>query len=232
MSAGADGPSTGDQDGASCDVQHGATAAVPTGARVILASHNVKKLRELQRILAAAVPGLDPEQVISSAGIALPDVVEDEVSFAGNALLKARSAAAATGLLAVADDSGLAVDVLGGSPGIFSARWSGRHGDDEANNDLLLAQLSDVPDQHRGARFVCAAALVAPDGTELVEHGEMTGMLLRERHGGGGFGYDPLFRPDGQTRSAAELTPEEKDAISHRGTAFRAIAPHVARLLG
>ena len=232
MSAGADGPSAGDQDGASCDVQHGATAAVPTGARVILASHNVKKLRELQRILAAAVPGLDPEQVISSAGIALPDVVEDEVSFAGNALLKARSAAAATGLLAVADDSGLAVDVLGGSPGIFSARWSGRHGDDEANNDLLLAQLSDVPDQHRGARFVCAAALVAPDCTELVEHGEMTGMLLRERHGGGGFGYDPLFRPDGQTRSAAELTPEEKDAISHRGTAFRAIAPHVARLLG
>ena len=232
MSAGADGPSAGDQDGASCDVQHGATAAVPTGARVILASHNVKKLRELQRILAAAVPGLDPEQVISSAGIALPDVVEDEVSFAGNALLKARSAAAATGLLAVADDSGLAVDVLGGSPGIISARWSGRHGDDEANNDLLLAQLSDVPDQHRGARFVCAAALVAPDGTELVEHGEMTGMLLRERHGGGGFGYDPLFRPDGQTRSAAELTPEEKDAISHRGTAFRAIAPHVARLLG
>ena len=232
MSAGADGPSAGDQDGASCDVQPGATAAVPTGARVILASHNVKKLRELQRILAAAVPGLDPEQVISSAGIALPDVVEDEVSFAGNALLKARSAAAATGLLAVADDSGLAVDVLGGSPGIFSARWSGRHGDDEANNDLLLAQLSDVPDQHRGARFVCAAALVAPDGTELVEHGEMTGMLLRERHGGGGFGYDPLFRPDGQTRSAAELTPEEKDAISHRGTAFRAIAPHVARLLG
>ena len=232
MSAGADGPSAGDQDGASCDVQHGATAAVPTGARVILASHNVKKLRELQRILAAAVPGLDPEQVISSAGIALPDVVEDEVSFAGNALLKARSAAAATGLLAVADDSGLAVDVLGGSPGIFSARWSGRHGDDEANNDLLLAQLSDVPDQHRGARFVCAAALVAPDGTELVEHGEMTGTLLRERHGEGGFGYDPLFRPDGQTRSAAELTPEEKDAISHRGTAFRAIAPHVARLLG
>jgi XTP/dITP diphosphohydrolase len=199
---------------------------------VILASHNLKKLRELQRILAAAVPGLAPEQVISSAGIALPDVVEDEVTFAGNALLTARAAAAATGLIAVADDSGLAVDVLGGSPGIFSARWSGRHGDDEANNDLLLAQLSDVPDAHRGARFVCAAALVGPDGTEHVEHGEMTGTLLRERQGEGGFGYDPLFRPDGQSRSAAELAPEEKDAISHRGTAFRAIAPHVARLLG
>ena len=232
MSAGADGPSAGDQDGASCDVQHGATAAVPTGARVILASHNVKKLRELQRILAAAVPGLDPEQVISSAGIALPDVVEDEVSFAGNALLKARSAAAATGLLAVADDSGLAVDVLGGSPGIFSARWSGRHGDDEANNDLLLAQLGDVPDAHRTARFVCAAALVAPDGVETVERGEMIGTLLRERRGEGGFGYDPLFLPQGETRSAAQLSPAQKDAISHRGTAFRAIAPHVARLLG
>lgn len=211
----------------------GATSsgAVPAGARVILASHNAKKLRELQRILAAAVPGLAPEQVISSAGIALPDVVEDEVSFEGNALLKARSAAAATGLLAVADDSGLAVDVLGGAPGIFSARWSGRHGDDEANNDLLLAQLSDVPDAHRGARFVCAAALVAPDGSEHVERGEMIGTLLRERRGEGGFGYDPLFVPDGQELTAAELTPEEKDAISHRGTAFRAIAPHVARLL-
>lgn len=208
------------------------TAEVPAGARVILASHNAKKLRELQRILAAAVPGLAPEQVISSAGIALPDVVEDEVSFEGNALLKARSAAAATGLLAVADDSGIAVDVLGGAPGIFSARWSGRHGDDEANNDLLLAQLSDVPDVHRGARFVCAAALVAANGTELVERGEMTGRLLRERRGAGGFGYDPLFVPDGQELTSAELSPEAKDAISHRGRAFRAIAPHVARLLG
>ena len=232
MSAGADGPSAGDQDGASCDVQHGATAAVPTGARVILASHNVKKLRELQRILAAAVPGLDPEQVISSAGIALPDVVEDEVSFEGNALLKARSAASATGLLAVADDSGLAVDVLGGAPGIFSARWSGRHGDDEANNDLLLAQLSDVPDAHRGARFVCAAALVGPAGGAHVERGETPGVRLRARRGEGGFGYDPLFLPDGEELTSAELTAEAKDAISHRGKAFRAIAPHVARLLG
>lgn len=210
----------------------GAHTTIPAGARVILASHNAKKLAELQRILTAAVPGLAPEQVISSAGIDLPDVVEDEVSFEGNALLKARSAAAATGLLAVADDSGLAVDVLGGAPGIFSARWSGRHGDDEANNDLLLAQLGDVPEQHRGARFVCAAALVAPDGTESVERGEMVGTLLRERHGEGGFGYDPLFLPEGETRSAAELSPAEKDAISHRGKAFRALAEHVAQLLG
>ena len=205
---------------------------VPAGARVILASHNAKKLAELQRILTAAVPGLAPEQVISSAGIALPDVVEDEVSFEGNALLKARSAASATGLLAVSDDSGLAVDVLGGAPGIFSARWSGRHGDDEANNDLLLAQLGDVPDEHRGARFVCAAALVGPDGTEHVERCEMPGTLLRERRGEGGFGYDPLFLPEDETRSAAELTPAQKDAISHRGRAFRAIAVHVAALLG
>lgn len=206
-------------------------AAVPGHVRVILASHNAKKLVELQRILADAVPGLAADQVISSAGIELPDVVEDAVTFDGNALLKARAAARATGLLAIADDSGLAVDVLGGSPGIFSARWSGRHGDDEANNDLLLAQLADVPDEHRTARFVCAAALVAPDGTEVVERGEMTGTLLRERRGAGGFGYDPLFLPDGSDRTSAELSAEEKDAISHRGTAFRAIAVHVADLL-
>lgn len=208
------------------------TGTVPADARVILASHNAKKLVELQRVLAEAVPGLRPEQVISAAEIALPDVVEDAVTFEDNALLKARSAAQATGLLAIADDSGLAVDVLGGSPGIFSARWSGRHGDDEANNDLLLAQLADVPDQHRTARFVCAAALVAPDGTETVERGEMVGTLLRERRGSGGFGYDPLFLPEGSERASAELSAEEKDAISHRGRAFRAIAVHVARLLG
>ena len=207
------------------------STGIPAAARVILASHNAKKLRELQRILTAAVPGLPEEAVISSAGIDLPDVVEVAVTFEGNALLKARSAAAATGLLAVADDSGLAVDVLGGAPGIFSARWSGRRGDDDANNDLLLAQLADVPAEHRTARFVCAAALVASDGSETVERGEMTGVLLTERHGEGGFGYDPLFRPDGEQRSAAELSPEEKDAISHRGKAFRALAVHVARLL-
>lgn len=207
-------------------------AGLPDGARIILASHNAKKLAELQRILVTAVPDLETEQVISAAGVDLPDVVEDAVTFQGNALLKARAAAEATGLLAVADDSGLAVDVLGGAPGIFSARWSGRHGDDEANNDLLLAQLADVPDAHRKARFVCAAALVAPDGTEEVETGTMHGRLLRERQGAGGFGYDPLFLPDGQGRSAAELTPEQKDSISHRGEAFRAIADHIARILG
>ena len=205
--------------------------SVPDGARVLLASHNAGKLAELRRILVEAVPGLEPEQVISSAGVELPDVVEDQVTFEGNALLQARSPSSATCLLAVADDSGLSVDVLGGAPGILSARWSGRHGDDAANNALLLAQLADIPDAHRGARFVCAAALVSPDGRELVERGEMVGRLLHEARGEGGFGYDPLFVPDGEQRTSAELSPAEKDAISHRGRAFRAIAPHVAELL-
>lgn len=209
-----------------------APSDLPAGARVVLASHNVGKLRELQRILAAAVPGLAEEAVVSSAGIDLPDVVEDQVTFEGNALLKARAAAAATGLPAVADDSGLAVDVLGGAPGILSARWSGRHGDDAANNALLLAQLADIPERHRGARFVCAAAWAAPDGQEIVERGEMPGRLLTAPRGEGGFGYDPLFLPDGQSRTSAELDPAEKDAISHRGRAFRALAARVAPLLG
>lgn len=209
-----------------------APSDLPAGARVVLASHNAGKLRELQRILAAAVPGLAEEAVVSSAGIDLPDVVEDQVTFEGNALLKARAAAAATGLPAVADDSGLAVDVLGGAPGILSARWSGRHGDDAANNALLLAQLADIPERHRGARFVCAAAWAAPDGQEIVERGEMPGRLLTAPRGEGGFGYDPLFLPDGQSRTSAELDPAEKDAISHRGRAFRALAARVAPLLG
>jgi XTP/dITP diphosphohydrolase len=211
------------------------TDQVPDGARVIIASHNQGKLRELQRILADMIPGFEEHMLVSSAGLSLPDVVEDRVTFEGNALLKARTVSAATGLIAVADDSGLAVDVLGGSPGFLSARWSGRHGDDEANNDLLLAQLADVPAEHRGARFVCAAALVAPDGTEKIERGEMLGHLLTERRGTGGFGYDPLFVPDdqpeGEERTSAELSAEEKDAISHRGRAFRAVAADLATLL-
>lgn len=208
---------------------------IPADARIIIASHNQGKLRELQQILEQIVPGFEEGMLVSSAGLELPDVVEDRVTFEGNALLKARTVSAATGLIAVADDSGLAVDVLGGSPGFLSARWSGRHGDDEANNDLLLAQMGDVPAEHRAARFVCAAALVAPDGTEHVERGEMPGRLLTERRGEGGFGYDPLFVPadqaEGQQRTAAELSPEEKNAISHRGKAFRAIAGDIAQLL-
>lgn len=202
------------------------------GARLVLATHNRGKLAELRDLIAAALPAADVERLVVDAATAgAPDVVEDGTSFEANALLKARSAAAATGLIAVADDSGLAVDVLGGSPGIFSARWSGRHGDDAANLGLLLDQLSDVPDAHRGAQFVCAAALVTPEGTEHVETGVLRGVLLREPAGNGGFGYDPVLRPDGLDRSCAELTRAEKNAVSHRGRALRALLPHLVAAL-
>ena len=162
----------------------------------------------------------------------IPDVKETGVTFAENALLKAHALARATGLPAVADDSGLCVDVLGGAPGIFSARWSGSHGDDRANLTLLLDQLSDVPDEHRAAHFACAAALALTDGTERVVEGRLRGRLRREPAGSHGFGYDPILQPDGDTRTCAEMTPEEKNAISHRGKAFRGLVPVVRELVG
>ena len=198
--------------------------------RLVLATRNAHKVDELRRILGDA--GLAVELVGMDAFPDVPDVAETGTTFAENALLKAHAVAAATGLPAVADDSGLCVDVLGGSPGVFSARWSGRHGDDAANLDLLLAQVSDVPDDRRGAHFACAAALALPGGVERVVEGRLTGVLVRERRGGNGFGYDPVFVPDGESRTTAELEPEEKDAISHRGRAFRGLVPHVAELLG
>ena len=194
-------------------------------ARVVLATHNTHKLAELRQILADV---LDPDQVVGAAEVQAPDVAETGVTFAENALLKAREIAAHTGLIAVADDSGLSVDVLGGAPGIFSARWAGKHGDDAANLDLLLAQLSDIGVEHRRARFVCAAALATPDGAHHVEYGYLHGTLLTEPRGEGGFGYDPILVPDGESRSCAELTAEEKNAISHRGQAFTALAEHIA----
>jgi len=205
----------------------------PDGVRLVLATHNAHKVGELRDILHAvpALAALDPAAVVGAGDVGAPEPVEDGVTFEENALIKARALVAFTGLPAVADDSGIAVDVLGGAPGVFSARWSGRHGDDAANLDLLLAQVADVPDAHRGAAFVCAASLVTPDGTEVVHVAELRGTLLRERHGEGGFGYDPIFRPEGETRSTAELTPQEKNAISHRGRAFRALAADVARVL-
>ncbi|UKA64853.1 RdgB/HAM1 family non-canonical purine NTP pyrophosphatase [Arthrobacter sp. FW306-04-A] len=210
------------------------TAAVP---RLVLATHNKGKLRELRELLRGQVPGLDVDtQVIDAAAAGAPDVAETGVTFAENSLLKARAVAEATGLVAIADDSGLAVDVLGGAPGIFSARWSGRHGDDAANLQLLLAQLSDVPDTHRGAAFVCAAALAVPDavdggGREVVEYGQLEGTLLRQPRGAGGFGYDPVLQPQGLDRSCAELSSEEKNAISHRAKAFRALLPAIVDAL-
>jgi XTP/dITP diphosphohydrolase len=157
-------------------------------------------------------------------------VPETGLTFAENALLKAREGVKHTGLPTVADDSGLAVDVLNGMPGIFSARWAGRHGDDLANLNLVLAQISDVSDEHRGAAFVCVAALALPDGRDFTFDGQMRGSLVRRPRGSGGFGYDPIFVADGESRTNAELTPEEKDGISHRGKAFRRLADAVAAL--
>lgn len=200
-----------------------------TDRRIILATRNEHKVGELADILSDVLASTCRE-LVGVSEFDLDDVVESGVTFAQNALLKARATAQATGLPALADDSGLAVDVLGGSPGIFSARWSGTHGDDANNNALLLAQLADVPDEHRAARFVCAAALVLPDGTEVVREGQARGTLLRAPRGDGGFGYDPLLlMPDG--RSLAEYPSPEKHAISHRGAAFRALADDVSRLL-
>ncbi|MGY1451923.1 RdgB/HAM1 family non-canonical purine NTP pyrophosphatase [Streptomyces sp. SS8] len=198
--------------------------------RLILATRNAHKVRELEAILSAA--GLDLTLVGADAYPEVPDVKETGLTFAENALLKARTLARATAVPAVADDSGLCVDVLGGAPGIFSARWAGRHGDDRANLDLLLAQLSDIDDPHRTAHFACAAALALPDGTERVVEGRLAGTLRREPAGAGGFGYDPILQPEGETRTCAELSPDEKNAISHRGQAFRALAPVVRELLG
>ena len=201
--------------------------------RIVIATRNEGKRKELEEILR---DGLDrPITVLTAADVDLPEVVEDGVTFAANAELKARSAAAHTGLPAIADDSGLAVDVLGGAPGIFSARWSGRHGDDVANYELLLAQLADVPDEHRQAAFCCAAVFVdpaqGPAPEAVVAEGRMTGRLGGEPVGDHGFGYDPIFVPDGFEVTTAEMTPEQKNAISHRGIAFRALVPSILQAM-
>lgn len=195
---------------------------------VVLATRNQHKVHELRRILA----GLDVELVGTDRFPDLPDVAETGSSFAANALLKARDVAQRTGHIAVADDSGLCVDALNGMPGILSARWAGRHGDDRANLELVLAQLVDIPDARRGAAFHCAAAVVTPQGEERVVEGILEGNITREPRGSNGFGYDPIFVPRGYVLTTAELTPEEKDAISHRGQAFRALAPVLNELLG
>jgi len=192
--------------------------------RLVLATHNAGKVAELRQILTTVDLGGPVELLGMDAFPEVGDIVESGVTFAENALLKAHAVAEATQLPAIADDSGLAVDVLGGAPGVFSARWSGRHGDDRANLELLLAQLADVPDEHRGAHFACAAALALPSGQEEVRFGRMPGRVIRQARGTGGFGYDPIFVPDGGTRTSAELSPAQKHAISHRGKAFRDLA--------
>lgn len=194
--------------------------------RVVLATRNGHKVAELQRILSAI--GLDIELVGLDDFPGAPEVAETESSFAGNALLKARAIAEFTGLPAIADDSGLCVDALNGMPGIYSARWAGRHGDDRANLELVLGQMADVPDARRGAQFVCAAAWVVPGESEHVVEGVLEGSLARAPRGSRGFGYDPIFVPRGYVLTTAELRPEEKDAISHRGQAFRSLAQFMA----
>ncbi|RYQ39591.1 RdgB/HAM1 family non-canonical purine NTP pyrophosphatase [Bifidobacterium pseudolongum] len=218
--------------------------------KIVVATHNEGKLVEIRNILteqlSAAAQGIE---LVSAGSLDLADPAETGVTFEENALLKARFVADATGLPAIADDSGLIVDVMGNAPGILSARWSGTHGDDAANNRLLLAQIEDIPDDDRTARFRCAAALVVPvesdgDGLgefhETVALGEMPGTIVRHPHGMNGFGYDPIFMPDEQPQSAqdsgelltsAQMTPEQKNAISHRGKALRALVPAVKALL-
>jgi XTP/dITP diphosphohydrolase len=193
--------------------------------RIVLASRNAGKLVELRRILGT---GFELVPLPDDA----PEVEETGATFEENALLKATSAALATGLPAVADDSGLTVDALNGMPGVLSARWSGRHGNDDANLDLVLAQVAGVPEDRLGAAFVCVAAVATPEGVERVVRGEVRGRLVRERRGSNGFGYDPVFVPDGHDRTTAEMPSEEKDAISHRGKAFRALAGVLPDLLG
>jgi XTP/dITP diphosphohydrolase len=198
-------------------------------ARLVLASANRHKITELTRILAVGHVDVQVSSLAEFPGA--PDVAETGATFAANALLKAHAIAKFTGLPAVADDSGICVDALNGMPGVLSARWSGSHGDDAANLRLLLAQLADVPDERRGAQFVCAAALVLPDGREHVSKGVVTGRLIREPRGQNGFGYDPIFVPDSADITTAEMDPADKDRISHRGKALRGLAPVIAAQL-
>ncbi|HEV8558611.1 MAG TPA: RdgB/HAM1 family non-canonical purine NTP pyrophosphatase [Actinophytocola sp.] len=197
--------------------------------RILLATRNPKKLDELRRILATEnVTGID---IIGLSDVPdFPEAPEVGATFEENARAKARDAAQATGLPAVADDSGLSVDALHGMPGVLSARWSGTHGDDKANLDLVLAQITDLPDNRRGAAFVCAAALATPAGEETVVTATWPGILARKPRGTNGFGYDPIFVPDGHTVTSAELNPVEKDVLSHRGQALRLLLPYLRAL--
>ena len=197
---------------------------------LVLATRNQGKIVEFRRILEALAPG-ENNLVGVDQFPELTDVEETGTSFEENALLKARYTAEATGFPAISDDSGLCVDALNGDPGIFSARWAGLHGDDVANLEKLLAQLSDIADESRGAHFTCVSAIALPDGRSHVEEGRMVGRILHAPVGDGGFGYDPIFAPLGMSISTAQMSAEEKDAISHRGKSLRAIAPHVIEML-
>ena len=192
---------------------------------LVLATRNQGKIAEMQRLLDSLSSEI---QVRSSFEFNLGDVEETGSTFEENALLKATTIARATGFPALADDSGLCVEVLGGAPGIFSARWAGTHGDDQANIEKLLGDLRKIPSEQRSAKFVCVIALALPNGESEVVRGELNGEIRFEPSGTNGFGYDPIFQPLGHQRTLAEMEPEEKDSISHRGFALREIAPRIA----
>ncbi|KQB84828.1 RdgB/HAM1 family non-canonical purine NTP pyrophosphatase [Corynebacterium lowii] len=199
--------------------------------KLLVASNNQKKLRELRRIIDAA--GISGISLLSLADVAAyPEPVESGRTFADNALIKARAGARHTGLVTVADDSGLAVEEMNGMPGVLSARWAGAHGNDVGNNRLLLGQMNDVPDERRAAAFVSVCALVTPSGKEVLSEGRWEGRLLREPVGKNGFGYDPIFAPaDGNGRSSAQLTDGEKDALSHRSKALAGLVKEIGELV-
>lgn len=205
---------------------------MPATTRLALATGNSHKVQEIRSILSGLIPTFETVEILPQSRFLEKEPVEDGITFEANALIKARALAEASGLPALADDSGLSVPVMGGAPGIFSARWSGNHGDDAANLSLLLAQLRDVPDEHRQAQFVCVAVLVLPDGTSYTAEGRLSGNLAHEPHGQGGFGYDPAFIPNGWTKTTAEVSEDEKNAISHRALAMRAMAPRLKEVLG
>ena len=198
--------------------------------KLVLVTRNSGKIIEFRRILEEIAPGA-VELISVDQFPNLVDVEETGSTFEENSLLKARYTSMATGLPAIADDSGLCIDALGGAPGIFSARWAGKHGDDQANLEKVLEQLKDVPEEKRGAHFLCVASLVLPDGREHVSEGRFDGSILRSAVGTNGFGYDPIFQPNGLAISSAQMSAEEKDLVSHRGKSLRLIAPHVIRLL-
>ena len=203
--------------------------------KLVLATRNLGKIHEFERMLDAS--GLHLEILGLADFPEMPDVDETGSTFAANALLKAEQIAAYTGLPALADDSGLCVDALGGAPGIFSARWAGEHGNDQANLEKVLREIQSADDPSMAAHFTCAVALVVPgsdgvDPTVVIREGEIHGQIILEPRGSHGFGYDPIFQPTGYQQTTAELSPEIKDEISHRGRALRAILPELSRLLG
>ena len=199
--------------------------------KLVIATRNAGKILEFRRILDVISAGV-VELVSIDQFPDLVDVEETGTTFAENALLKARYAAKMTGLPSISDDSGLCIDALDGAPGIFSARWAGIHGDDNANVEKVLGELRTVPDEMRGAYFICVAALVMPDGREVVTKARSEGRMLHRAIGDQGFGYDPIFSPHGSSISSAQMSADEKDACSHRGKSLRAIAPHVIEMLG